>query len=681
MLKHTKILYRIALSAILPLIIVAALAAYEIASKARVYSEMDRLEPVAAGVTKLSRLVHELQKERGMTSAFLNSKGAQMRSELPEQRKRTDAERAVARPALSELKRAAASNLAMSADRANDVIGKLDALRSEVDAVSIAPPAAVGRLTETIARQIAVITGIANLSTDDDISKAISAYANLIEGKERAGQERALNAGAIAAGKFELPAFSRGIGLAAGQEGFFAAFRASATPQALELFTRTMSGPAIERVDAMRKTIEQGGLTGDLKSLDSKTWFDASTARIDLLKAVEDGLADQLAKTVAMKKADAASALTVASVLMLLALLISGAAVLAMARSITRPIGALSASMTDLANGDVTADIGGTDRRDEIGGMARAVAFFKDNMIRTNELSAREAEEVSRRNQRTARVTQLAGRFEEEIGALLSSLTTASSQLHGTAGALSTTAGETIRQATVVTAASNETSTNVQTVAAAAEELSSSVVEIGRQVSHSATIAQKAVEEAGRTNDTVMALSSAAERIGDVVNLITEIASQTNLLALNATIEAARAGDAGRGFSVVASEVKSLAGQTAKATEEIRAQIAAIQSSSGDAVDAIRAITGTIGTINEIASSIASAVEEQSAATQEIARNVQHAAQGANEISRTISGVTDMAGDTGSSAGEVLSASDDLARQSGKMRDQVENFLAAIKAA
>ena len=441
-----------------------------------------------------------------MTSAFVSSKGAQMRGELPEQRKRTDAERAVAVSALGELKRATATDLASAADRAADIIGKLDGLRSEVDSLAIAPSAAVGRMTETIARQIAVITGIAKLSTDDDISKAISAYANLIEGKERAGQERALNAGGIAAGKFELPAFSRGIGLAAGQEGFFAAFRASATPQALELFTRTMSGPVIERVDAMRKTIEQGGLTGDFKSLDSKTWFDASTARIDLLKAVEDGLADQLAKTVASKKADAARTLTMASVLMLLALLISGAAVLAMARSITRPIGVLSASMTDLANGDVTTDIVGTDRRDEIGGMARAVAVFKDNMIKTNELSAREAEEINRRSARTARVTELTGRFDEEIGALLSSLTTASSQLQGTAESLSSTAGETIRQATVVTAASTETSTNVQTVAAAAEELSSSVVEIGRQVSHSAAIAQKAVEEAGRTNDTVMAL-------------------------------------------------------------------------------------------------------------------------------------------------------------------------------
>jgi methyl-accepting chemotaxis protein len=105
-------------------------------------------------------------------------------------------------------------------------------------------------------------------------------------------------------------------------------------------------------------------------------------------------------------------------------------------------------------------------------------------------------------------------------------------------------------------------------------------------VAQSAAIAQKAVEEADRTNTTVQGLYDGAASIGDVVKLISDIASQTNLLALNATIEAARAGEAGRGFAVVASEVKSLAEQTAKATEQIGAQITAIQNSSSEAVTA-----------------------------------------------------------------------------------------------
>jgi methyl-accepting chemotaxis protein len=218
-------------------------------------------------------------------------------------------------------------------------------------------------------------------------------------------------------------------------------------------------------------------------------------------------------------------------------------------------------------------------------------------------------------------------------------------------------------------------------VAAAAEQLASSVAEIGRQVSFSTTVAQKAVEGAGRTNDTVRTLSSEASKIGEIVKLINEIASQTNLLALNATIEAARAGEAGRGFAVVAAEVKSLAEQTAKATDQIRVQISSIQTSSNEAVSAIEGIATTINEMNEIASAIASAVEEQGSATKEIARNVQQASSGTNDISSNIAGVQQAAGNAGAAARQVLQASHLLSQQSEAMRSEVETFLSHIRAA
>jgi methyl-accepting chemotaxis protein len=108
---------------------------------------------------------------------------------------------------------------------------------------------------------------------------------------------------------------------------------------------------------------------------------------------------------------------------------------------------------------------------------------------------------------------------------------------------------------------------------AASEHLQASIKEISQQVSTSNDIAQKALDEANKTNELVSGLSGAASTIGEVVNMIKDIAEQTNLLALNATIEAARAGEAGKGFAVVALEVKELATQTAKATEQIAGQI------------------------------------------------------------------------------------------------------------
>jgi methyl-accepting chemotaxis protein len=350
-------------------------------------------------------------------------------------------------------------------------------------------------------------------------------------------------------------------------------------------------------------------------------------------------------------------------------------------RSIVPPILKMVAAMGQLAGGDHSVEIPAVDKKDEIGLMAKAVLIFKDNMIKAKELAAKEAEAISERVARAARVNELTQAFDASISNVLRSVASASTELQATASSMTATAEETSNQATAVAAATEEASTNVQTVAAASEELASSVTEISRQVTQSAAIAQKAVTEADRTNETVQGLFKDAASIGDVVKLISEIASQTNLLALNATIEAARAGEAGRGFAVVASEVKSLAEQTAKATDQISSQVSSIQNSSSEAVSAIKGITATISEINEIAAAIASAVEEQGSATQEIARNVQQAALGTGEISSNVSGVQQAAGDTGAAAHQVLQASEELSRQSETMRGEVETFLANIKAA
>jgi methyl-accepting chemotaxis protein len=346
-----------------------------------------------------------------------------------------------------------------------------------------------------------------------------------------------------------------------------------------------------------------------------------------------------------------------------------------------KPLRALTATMRKLASHDLTVEIGDSARSDEVGGMARAVQVFKDNMIQTDALAAAELAERAVKEQRTARLDELTRAFETKAGELVGNVSAASAELQLTAQSMADTAGQTTRQATNVAAASEQASTNVQTVAAAAEELASSIAEISRQVAQSAKIAGKAREDARRTDDVVQALVAGAQKIGEVVGLISNIAGQTNLLALNATIEAARAGEAGKGFAVVASEVKNLATQTVKATADIASQIAQIQSATKEAVESIRHIGATIGEITEIAFAIAAAVEEQGSATQEIARNVQQAAVGTQEVTSNITGVNQGASDTGVAASHVLGAAGELFKQAEYLRGEVRQYIVGVKAA
>ncbi|MDA9408409.1 methyl-accepting chemotaxis protein [Bradyrhizobium sp. CCBAU 45384] len=352
------------------------------------------------------------------------------------------------------------------------------------------------------------------------------------------------------------------------------------------------------------------------------------------------------------------------------------------ARSIVGPLTSMTRAMGRLAGGDLAVEIPSRGKTDEIGDMAKAIQVFKDSMIDTERLRHEQAESEARQAEdRKKDMVLLADQFEQAIGEIVDTVSSASSELEASAGTLTTTATRAQDLSTEVASASQEASANVQAVASATEELSSSVSEIARQVQDSARIAGEAVEQASKTNARVSELSKAAARIGDVVELISTIAGQTNLLALNATIEAARAGEAGRGFAVVASEVKALAEQTAKATGEIAQQVSGIQTATEESVGSIREISGTIERLSEISSVVAAAVEEQGAATQEISRNVQQAAHGTRRVSTNIGDVQRGAAETGSASSQVLSAARSLSTDSNRLKTEVAKFIASVNAA
>ncbi|MCW2235955.1 methyl-accepting chemotaxis protein [Azospirillum canadense] len=365
----------------------------------------------------------------------------------------------------------------------------------------------------------------------------------------------------------------------------------------------------------------------------------------------------------------------------LAAVLLGLLSALLIGRGLSRPVVAMTNAMTRLAGGDRSVDVPGLERGDEIGGMAKSVAVFKESLIRADQLAAEQAVEQEARQKRAEAIDALTREFDRLVLDVLGRVSSAATQLHATAQGMSATAEQTTRQASAVAAASSQATANVETVAAAAEELSSSIQEISRQVAQSNAIAGAAVTTAQKTDATVRGLVDAAQRIGEVVQLINDIASQTNLLALNATIEAARAGEAGKGFAVVASEVKNLANQTAKATEDISGQIAGIQEVSREAAAAIAEIGRVIGEISGISATIAAAVEEQGAATREISRNVQEAARGTQEVTGTIVGVTQAAEATGDASRQVLDAADGLNGEAEGLRGFVSRFLNDMRAA
>jgi methyl-accepting chemotaxis protein len=393
--------------------------------------------------------------------------------------------------------------------------------------------------------------------------------------------------------------------------------------------------------------------SAEVISLSRGNQNDAATALFRGTKPIYDGFSAELLELVnlntklgeqASATGDAIYATSRMTVLAVLALVIAALAgvVLFFEKSVAAAMSRITATMTRLAADDLTVEVAGRERGDEIGAMAKAVQVFKENAEERKRLEAREREEQSARLKRMETMDRLITGFDGAMGSILRTVSSAATELDSTAQSMAAIAEETSRQATASATAAEQTSANVQTVAAAAEEMSGSLGEISRQVTRSTGIANQAVSEADQTNATIQGSADAANRIGEVIDLIADIASQTNLLALNATIEAARA---------------------------------------GGAVGAIRGIGATINSINEITTAISAAVEEQTAATAEISRNVTEAAAGTQEVSSTIIQVTEASAQTGTAATQVQGAAGELSQQSELLRAEVERFLAGIRAA
>ena len=349
-------------------------------------------------------------------------------------------------------------------------------------------------------------------------------------------------------------------------------------------------------------------------------------------------------------------------------------------RSIVGRLTALSGAMRRIAGGEahVAVAVGG---QDEIAGMAQALLVFRQAM--EDVMTARGADAARARDSELRRhqMESATQNFEREVNAIVQALDDASKTMDQCAKIMAQAASRNQMQADATAAASAGATTNVGNVAMAAQEIAQSVEQISTRARTSAEIARHASGETKSIIGTVERLAATVGQINSVSKLIRDVAAQTNLLALNATIEAARAGAAGRGFAVVAQEVKTLAAQTEKSTGDITQQISSIEATTSSVVAAMKSIAGTIGQLDENANEISVAVQQQDVVSKEIARSAKAAAERTREVSESVAQVSDAAANTGQVTNAVLNAGSELAAKSGRLRAEVERFLAQVRVA
>jgi|GEM_PF-302619 len=348
------------------------------------------------------------------------------------------------------------------------------------------------------------------------------------------------------------------------------------------------------------------------------------------------------------------------------------------AKGITGALAAMNGAMQRLARGDRQLTIPATERSDEIGTMAQALAVFRQALAQADDLRREQDRQNQLRELRSRDMDKAMRDFETQVGGIVGAVTAAAEKLQADARAMSGNAELTRRQTETGDAEASRTSGSVNTVAAAATQLSASIDEIDRRMRATGQVTGTAMEHAAQAGEAMRKVVANSRDIEGVLRTISMIANQTNLLALNATIEAARAGEAGKGFAVVAEEVKNLAHQTAQATEEIAGQITAMRIVTDGAAQAMDGIIGVVEDIGRLSREMTSAIEEQGNATREIAHGAELAAQATRAVSSIIGSVGQATLSTQGTAQSVLDSSHHLARQADTLRGEIESFLAHV---
>lgn len=359
--------------------------------------------------------------------------------------------------------------------------------------------------------------------------------------------------------------------------------------------------------------------------------------------------------------------------IVLAAVIIIGAAALFLTRLATKPILAVSRSVTRLAEGQLDERVE-VASQDEIGRLCAGINDMAQSLSEIVGNIKSTASEVSFSSSTLLEAVQYSS---DSLGQVASDIQETAAGMESQFVGVEQSARATEEMAVGVQRIAESSSTVSEGADGVAEE-----VDKGYVVIHSALKQMDAIGLSARqTADMIERLTRHSSEIGEIVHVISNIASQTSLLSLNASIEAARAGEHGRGFGVVAEEVKKLAEQTGQSVASISDLIREVQETTATAA---ASMTGNMGEIEagiakmrdagESFDHIRSSIREVSLQMQDVSATTEEISAGTEEINASMAEMYNSIGKSMKKSRQVVQSSQEQVALMAEMAISVQQM-------